>query len=40
MPKGTEACKDIGRQLIEDEPGRSFNVSTTLPPEGTRVPDF
>ncbi|KAK3931831.1 Alkaline phosphatase, tissue-nonspecific isozyme, partial [Frankliniella fusca] len=26
MPKGTEACKDIGRQLIEDEPGRNLNV--------------
>lgn len=26
MPKGTEACKDIGRQLVEDEPGRSLNV--------------
>lgn len=26
MPKGTEACKDIGRQLVEEEPGRSLNV--------------
>lgn len=26
MPPGTENCKDIARQLIEDEPGRSINV--------------
>lgn len=27
MPPGTENCKDIARQLIEDEPGRSINVN-------------
>ncbi|CAG9788274.1 unnamed protein product [Diatraea saccharalis] len=26
MPAGTENCKDIARQLVEDEPGRNFNV--------------
>lgn len=26
MPKGSEDCKDIGRQLIEDAPGRNLNV--------------
>ncbi|XP_034238800.1 alkaline phosphatase [Thrips palmi] len=26
MPKGTEGCKDIGRQLVEEEPGKSLNV--------------
>lgn len=27
MPPGTENCKDIARQLIEDEPGRNINVN-------------
>ncbi|RVE46598.1 hypothetical protein evm_008731 [Chilo suppressalis] len=26
MPTGTEQCKDIARQLIEDEPGKNLNV--------------
>ncbi|XP_065335187.1 alkaline phosphatase-like isoform X2 [Cloeon dipterum] len=26
MPQGAEKCKDIARQLIEDEPGKSINV--------------
>ena len=29
VPAGSRrACKDIARQLVEDEPGRSVNVST------------
>lgn len=26
MPPEAESCKDIARQLIEDEPGKSINV--------------
>lgn len=26
IPEGSKACKDIARQLIEDEPGRNLNV--------------
>lgn len=28
-PKARKTCKDITRQLIEDQPGRNFNVSFT-----------
>jgi len=26
MPESASKCKDIARQLIEDEPGKSINV--------------
>ncbi|CAB3368088.1 Hypothetical predicted protein [Cloeon dipterum] len=35
MPKGAENCKDIARQLIEDEPGISINVKISTRHEET-----
>lgn len=30
MPASAEKCKDIARQLVEDEPGRNIKVNTFL----------